>query len=401
MVRKFFFLLAVVVLMANNCQIADAQHAKSKIVKNPADELALVVMGEGFSKEDAVKSALRSAIEQCYGVFVSSNTTILNDKLVKDEIVTVSSGNIRHYDVVSELENSGKWFVTVKALVSIGNLINYVKSKGGEAEIAGSLIVQNLELQEIAAENEFKALEHLSLQLEEMKKNIFNYELKVEEISGNNYFEIPITIRVMVNRNIDACYNFLIKTLEAISLPSPSKENKYATSMVIKEPQKKLFAGLKYKQFHFRRDYGHYTNRSILSRMVTISGGGWWNFDLSDGINTYCGHSIRQKYFSNIQYYLMNFKIEDRYHESNNYEYAVGSGNILKSANDVDRYVGKSAQTISRVWLPLELKPIGHVSYGEGKLFVTIRVPLEYSRDELRKISKFKVYPCTHSGLTR
>ena len=44
--------------------------------------VSLVVVGEGASKEEAVQSALRSAIEQSYGAFVSSNTTILNDELV-------------------------------------------------------------------------------------------------------------------------------------------------------------------------------------------------------------------------------------------------------------------------------------------------------------------------------
>ena len=52
-----------------------------------ADDITLVVDGEGKDKTEATKNALRSAIEQSYGTFVSANTVILNDELVKDEIV--------------------------------------------------------------------------------------------------------------------------------------------------------------------------------------------------------------------------------------------------------------------------------------------------------------------------
>ena len=48
------------------------------------DQVTLVVSGEGATKEQATHVALRSAIEQAYGVFVSANTEILNDELVKD-----------------------------------------------------------------------------------------------------------------------------------------------------------------------------------------------------------------------------------------------------------------------------------------------------------------------------
>jgi hypothetical protein len=47
---------------------------------------------------------LRSAIEQAFGAFISSKTEILNDNLVKDEIVSVSNGNIQKFEVLSEAQ---------------------------------------------------------------------------------------------------------------------------------------------------------------------------------------------------------------------------------------------------------------------------------------------------------
>lgn len=109
-----------------------------------ANDVVLVVSGDGNNKEEATNVALRSAIEQTFGTFVSSNTEILNDSLVKDEIITVSSGNIRHFEYVTEYLKSGRYFVTLKATIAIGKLVEYTKSKGAKAELAGAVLRQKL-----------------------------------------------------------------------------------------------------------------------------------------------------------------------------------------------------------------------------------------------------------------
>ena len=62
--------------------------------------VTLTVNGQGTTLEEARQSALRSAIEQAFGVFISSNTEILNDELIKDEIVSVSNGNIQKFEII-------------------------------------------------------------------------------------------------------------------------------------------------------------------------------------------------------------------------------------------------------------------------------------------------------------
>lgn len=77
------------------------------------DDVTLVVSGDGRNKEDATKIALRSAIEQVYGAFVSANTSLLNEEITKDEIVTISSGNIKEYKELECLNMAGKTMVTL------------------------------------------------------------------------------------------------------------------------------------------------------------------------------------------------------------------------------------------------------------------------------------------------
>lgn len=126
------------------------------------NEVSLVVSGEGKDKEEATFKALRSAIEQAYGTFVSANTTVLNDQLVADEIVSLSSGNIQKYEYVSENKMpNGNTFVTLSATVSINKLVSFAESKGMEAELKGGLFAMNIKKMEFDKQAEEKAVENL------------------------------------------------------------------------------------------------------------------------------------------------------------------------------------------------------------------------------------------------
>ena len=140
--------------------------------------IRLTVSGEGVTKEEATANALRSAIEQAFGTFVSANTQILNDDIVKDEIATISSGNIQEYKELGCITMpDGSKSVSLSATVSIGNLISYAKSKGSSAEFAGSVWAVNMKMRKLNAENERKAIEHMLEQLEILSKDMYRIEI--------------------------------------------------------------------------------------------------------------------------------------------------------------------------------------------------------------------------------
>lgn len=144
--------------------------------------VTLIVSADGSTKDEATKIALRSAIEQTYGTFVSNNTTILNDELVKDEIVTVSSGNIVGYKEIScEQMPGGSFFVTLQATVSISKLISYAQSKGAETEFAGATFGMNMKMKELNKKNEEIALNNLADQVIALYPSAFSYSLTVSE----------------------------------------------------------------------------------------------------------------------------------------------------------------------------------------------------------------------------
>ena len=180
------------------------------------NEVKLVASGEGMTETEAVHNALRSAIEQTYGVFVSANTDILNDDLVKDEVVTVSSGNIHSYKTLGcvELANGNK-SVQVEAVVSVSSLVDFAKAKGATCEFAGAVFGANLKMVNLNKENAEKALEHLYEQLNTIASNMYDYELNVGEpkVDGN----IEITVLVKANENYKQFTDIVYNTLTSLS----------------------------------------------------------------------------------------------------------------------------------------------------------------------------------------
>ena len=136
------------------------------------------VIGQGESVEIATQNALRSAIERAFGTFISSKTEILNDELIKDEVVSVSSGNIQNFDVISEVQiPDGGYVITLKATVSVTKLTSFAKNKGIAIEFKGGLFASNILLQELYERNEKEAIDNAIDVLNKIAKNSFEYSM--------------------------------------------------------------------------------------------------------------------------------------------------------------------------------------------------------------------------------
>lgn len=188
-------------------------------------DVQMIVTGEGSSKDRAVQVALRSAIEQAFGVFISSNTQILNDELVKDEIATVTTGNIKNYEILSETNENGKYLVTIRTVVSVDKLIEYTKQHGGSTELAGALFAANYKMEELNRQNIRKAHMQLRSQMKQIIPTIFDLEIVAHNpterevqitpgySSTQSFLVVPITVKVKANKNIDALKKLYITDL--------------------------------------------------------------------------------------------------------------------------------------------------------------------------------------------
>ena len=191
--------------------------------ENTDKAVTITVSGSGKTQDEAKQSALRSAIEQAFGAFISSKTEILNDQVISDQITSVASGNIQSFDILNASQlPDGTWGVTLKALVSIDKLTSFVEAKGVTVEIKGGMFALNIKQQLLNEQAEIKAVTEMIWLLHEPMQMAFDYTIKSGEPksvdSESKNWEIPLTVTATANKNIDFCANYIITTLASLSL---------------------------------------------------------------------------------------------------------------------------------------------------------------------------------------
>lgn len=80
------------------------------------------VKGVGLNREDALQDALRNAVGQAMGVFISSQTQVENFMVLSDAISSKTEGYISSYKIVKETPMRDRFEILVEAVVSMSPL---------------------------------------------------------------------------------------------------------------------------------------------------------------------------------------------------------------------------------------------------------------------------------------
>lgn len=208
----------------------------------------IVVSGNGKTQEEAKQNALRSAIEQAFGTFISSETVINNDRFISDNITSLSQGSVLDFKVLalSTLPDSTTE-VTLKAKVSISQMLKITESKGYTTSINGGLFGLNLNLLKLQSEAEKKVVLEMARKGLKMLEKSIDYKLEVSlpkksdirldvksyfyqsnypydidkiinHLSFNDIFKLRITVECRPNNNLDVFIDYFLKTLSAIEM---------------------------------------------------------------------------------------------------------------------------------------------------------------------------------------
>ena len=183
----------------------------------------LVVSGQGNTQLEAQHNALRSAIEQASGAFISSNTEILNDEVIKDEIISITNGNIQEFNIISEIKiPNGEYAVTLQATVSLQKLISFINNNGGQAELNGGLFAANVKQQVLNEENEVKTIQNMCNVLDKIAKGMFTYKIRVGEpisVKGDNsLWQIKMQVKVGFNDNSSTYAKYMFETIDGLKM---------------------------------------------------------------------------------------------------------------------------------------------------------------------------------------
>jgi hypothetical protein len=320
--------------------------------------VTLTVSGSGKTQDEAKQSALKSAIEQAFGVFISTKTEMLNDQVVADQMTSVSNGNIKSYSLLNESQlPDGSWGVTLKTVVSVSKLTSFVEAKGITVEIKGGLFAMNIKQQMLNEEGEIKAVSEMVGLLHEPMQISFDYAITSGEPKSldaeNKNWEIPLVVIATTNKNIDFCANYCSKTLAALSLSSEEVTsyqslNKAVFTVVIN------YKGLT-KTFYLRK-------KESLNALITLAS--QWEFytrlfTVQSGMDESNGNGEASIHdFSNINYY-------------NRDESSINI-NFLTTAPQAAKFSWQDKRTLSQIeqMTGYKVKPRGVVSHFKHGGFV-------------------------------
>lgn len=250
--------------------------------------VTIVVSGQGETQNEAKQNALRNALEQAFGVFISSKTELLNDELIADQITSVSSGNIKSYEILNEIQlPNGNLTLIISSLVSIEKLKNFVKSKGVEIEYNGELFALNVQQQRLNEESEIICIDNLLTLLDTISRKSLNYTVNSMDPRSiddeNKNWEVLVTIQCTTNNNISIYSDLILNTLKSISL----NKNEIDT---YKSMNKKVYS---FKIKILEKDYVFYLRKQkSYEKLILIASQiekNTRNFIVSDGIKNHEG----------------------------------------------------------------------------------------------------------------
>lgn len=86
--------------------------------------------GDGPTRDEALKAAMRNAVEQAIGVYIKSDTMVKDAVLISDKVLSHSKGYVSKYDVIKEERLKDLVLVTIKATVDDRVLYDDIESLG-------------------------------------------------------------------------------------------------------------------------------------------------------------------------------------------------------------------------------------------------------------------------------
>ena len=236
----------------------------TSIYTQNTDIIEITTSASGITKEIAIQDALRSALEQSYGSFISTKTNIKNDELLNDEIVAITNGEIHDYELVSETKIESGYAVTIVAKISKSVLNNFVTQSGGDAiSFDTNAFSTKIRLQKLNEEAEIKSINNLLEVLEEIYARSIEFEFtssnpKINE--RNKKWRVDFEIITKYNENILNFIDYFSSSLEKIAMTKKQK-------ISYEELGKTTYPILVNNDFYYFRNEASYTaiNKFLLS----------------------------------------------------------------------------------------------------------------------------------------
>jgi ribosomal protein S8 len=178
----------------------------------------VVAEGIGLTPEDALKNAFSRAVESAIGVLVDSTTVVKNDKLIRDEVLTLSNGYIQSYDELSRDKQRGLTSVRIKAQVKVEPLVSRLRelSITGKRKVDGASLAAEYTTKKRRSTDAKSMLQEVTRRFPVSVLSIKAGKPRVgEDGSGDVMLTVPVTVTVDPDkyRDFDTGFRRVLKTL--------------------------------------------------------------------------------------------------------------------------------------------------------------------------------------------
>jgi len=158
----------------------------------------VIVTGVGTDPDKATRNAIRNAVEQVVGTFISSDTAVKNNQLIKDEILSYSGGYAKGTKVISQ-EKTDDGLVAVRLEAEV--VSTRLKRKIQELNITTKQIEGKSLFAEAVSRQEEKenGAELLAKVLKKYPQAAYTFDVGKPEMedatAGKAKVSVPVTIR--------------------------------------------------------------------------------------------------------------------------------------------------------------------------------------------------------------
>ena len=270
--------------------------------QDPDKTVNLKASGSGTTQEQAKNNALRSAVEQAYGAFISSKTEILNDQVLADEIVSVASGNIQAFKILEEQHTDSLDFCLLEAVVSISKLTSFAQSKGYAVEVQGGMFAINIKQKQLNESAEVVAIRNGLTTALDILDNGFDFKIKTSEPVVNDAikgdWKMLVDVETYTNENYVSAHKIVHSLLNSISM----NEQEVAEYKTLGKTVYQLnyhYPDQTAKTYHLRTSDGLWAFIRFTYKIPNLT----QRFKISDGIKDYKnGVQLDYENISNITF---------------------------------------------------------------------------------------------------
>jgi hypothetical protein len=206
-------------------------------------EKKVITSGYGKNPDEALAQALRNAVEEAVGTYMTSTTRIENDELIEDKVLSLSRGFIKDFKKLTEDKVEDEYMARVAAIITETKILETLEASGVKVEFKGGLFFQQFAAEKKQKEDEKNIVTEYIKNVPDV--SLFNFEMETAKPikynpvnnpmrrsrydvqSDKDLYDIEIKVKISINDNYQRQYTNLKNFISEIAFDNTLIKNQW------------------------------------------------------------------------------------------------------------------------------------------------------------------------------